>query len=332
MANPKFYELQRLRKSTWDTPRFIRGYDVTLDDRPGPAPRTTAHGQPGSSSGPGPGWPSPTSGTPARRSTSRSPPNSPPEQSARSARCSPTTTASWSPRRDRARPSWPAPIIAERGTSTLVLVDRKALAEQWRTRDRSSSSASRPGQVGGGRRKLTGVVDIAMLPTLARHDDIAELTTATGRSSSTSATTSLPPRTTTRSNGSAPSSGSASPPHPTRRDGLGELVTWQLGPVRHTMTDESLAPSWTAGITARDPDGVLHVHETDFRSDDSTCTRPAPRRGPPRPHRRRTRNAQIVDDVAAALAPRTELPCPHPTGRPRRRPRVAARRSAATKR
>ena len=33
MANPKFYELQRLRKSTWDTPRFIRGYDVTIDDR-----------------------------------------------------------------------------------------------------------------------------------------------------------------------------------------------------------------------------------------------------------------------------------------------------------
>jgi hypothetical protein len=33
MANPKFYELQRLRKSTWDTPRFIRGYDLTVDDR-----------------------------------------------------------------------------------------------------------------------------------------------------------------------------------------------------------------------------------------------------------------------------------------------------------
>ena len=32
MANPKFYELQRLRKSTWDTPRFVRGYDITTDD------------------------------------------------------------------------------------------------------------------------------------------------------------------------------------------------------------------------------------------------------------------------------------------------------------
>jgi hypothetical protein len=32
MANPRFYELQRLRKSTWDTPRFVRGYDITVDD------------------------------------------------------------------------------------------------------------------------------------------------------------------------------------------------------------------------------------------------------------------------------------------------------------
>ncbi len=33
MANPKFYERQRLRKSTWDTPKFVRGYDITVDDR-----------------------------------------------------------------------------------------------------------------------------------------------------------------------------------------------------------------------------------------------------------------------------------------------------------
>ena len=32
MANPKFYELQRLRKSTWDTHRFVRAYDLTVDD------------------------------------------------------------------------------------------------------------------------------------------------------------------------------------------------------------------------------------------------------------------------------------------------------------
>ncbi|MCF4121288.1 hypothetical protein L1785_09865 [Antribacter sp. KLBMP9083] len=32
LANPEFCELQRLRKSTWDTPRFVTGYDITPDD------------------------------------------------------------------------------------------------------------------------------------------------------------------------------------------------------------------------------------------------------------------------------------------------------------
>ena len=31
MTNPVFYERQRLRMSTWDTPRFLRSYDETLD-------------------------------------------------------------------------------------------------------------------------------------------------------------------------------------------------------------------------------------------------------------------------------------------------------------
>ncbi len=66
-------------------------------------------------------------------------------------------------------------LIAERAASTLILVDRKALAEQWRTRIEQFLGI-KAGQVGGGRRKLTGVVDVAMLPSLARRDDVADLT------------------------------------------------------------------------------------------------------------------------------------------------------------
>jgi hypothetical protein len=31
LANPAFYRNQRLRRSTWNTPRFILGYDETPD-------------------------------------------------------------------------------------------------------------------------------------------------------------------------------------------------------------------------------------------------------------------------------------------------------------
>jgi hypothetical protein len=75
MANPKFYELQRLRKSTWDTPRFVRGYDITVDEQLVLRPLAYGTPSPASSSGRDHGWPSPTSAPPARRLTSRSPPN-----------------------------------------------------------------------------------------------------------------------------------------------------------------------------------------------------------------------------------------------------------------
>jgi len=62
---------------------------------------------------------------------------------------------------------------------------------------------------------------------------------------------------------------------PTRRDGLGELVTWQLGPVRHTVTDED--PDTLAAVWQEEagPRRLMFVHETPFRADEQDLSSPA---------------------------------------------------------
>lgn len=65
-------------------------------------------------------------------------------------------------------------IIAERGVNTLVLVHRKPLLEQWRNQISSflDIPINEVGQIGGGKEKLTNIIDVAMLQSLDRQGEI----------------------------------------------------------------------------------------------------------------------------------------------------------------
>jgi superfamily II DNA or RNA helicase/very-short-patch-repair endonuclease len=62
-------------------------------------------------------------------------------------------------------------LIARRKVNTLVLVHRQALLDQWVERLSAflGVSAKSIGRIGGGRKRLTGTIDVALVQSLVRH-------------------------------------------------------------------------------------------------------------------------------------------------------------------
>ncbi len=73
-------------------------------------------------------------------------------------------------------------VIATRRRSTLILVHRGPLLDQWRSQLAMflGIDAKRIGQIGAGKERITGEIDIAMIQSLARRDDLAELVAGYG--------------------------------------------------------------------------------------------------------------------------------------------------------
>ena len=73
-------------------------------------------------------------------------------------------------------------LVARRGRSTLILVHRTQLLDQWRTQlsvflDLKSRAI---GQIGGGRRKVTENLDVAMIQSLVRRDEVDDMVASYG--------------------------------------------------------------------------------------------------------------------------------------------------------
>lgn len=148
-------------------------------------------------------------------------------------------------------------LMAKRGRSTLVLVHRKPLLDQWVARLSAFTGrpASEIGKIRSGKRSITGTLDVAMVQSLIGEngvDDIVcsygmvvvdechhvaavsiERVLATARARYTLGLTATPKR----------------------RDGLHPIVHMQLGPIRYVVGTGS-GPDW--------PIHKLIVRETQF--------------------------------------------------------------------
>ncbi len=187
-----------------------------------------------------------------------------------------------------------AKIIAERGVSTLVLVHRRELMEQWR--ERLTTFLEMPGDIGvigGGKRRPSGGLDIAVMQSLVRRGQVDDIVSEYGQVivdechhvSAYSFEAIL------RSARARYVLGLTATP--IRKDGHHPIITMQCGPVRYKTSAKKQAAARPFehlvrkrvtgfGVTALAADGIQEVYR--LLAEDEA------------------RNAQIIEDVTAVVA------------------------------
>jgi len=186
-------------------------------------------------------------------------------------------------------------LVARRARNTLVIVHRSQLVDQWRAQ-LGLFLGLKPGsigRIGGGKRKVTGVLDVAMIQSLARRGEVDDVVATYGHVivDECHHVPAVSFERVMREVKARYVTGLTATPR--RRDGHHPILTFQLGPVRHAIDPRRQA--------ARHPfEHLLLVRETGFHLDDSDGV-PGIQEIYGRLSSDEARNTLILDDVIRAL-------------------------------
>ena len=186
-------------------------------------------------------------------------------------------------------------LVARRARNTLVIVHRSQLLDQWRAQlglflDLKPGSI---GRIGGGQRKVTRTLDVAMIQSLTRRGKVDDVVATYGHVivDECHHVPAVSFEGVMREVRARYVTGLTATPH--RRDGHHPILTFQLGPVRHTVDPRRQA--------ARHPfEHLLTVRKTSFHLDAQDGV-PGIQEIYGRLASDEARNTLILDDVIRAL-------------------------------
>lgn len=197
-------------------------------------------------------------------------------------------------------------LIAERRVATAVIVPTRELLLQWRERLRQflSLDDGEIGQLGGGKRKTTGLVDLIMMRSISHRNADPTLLNRYGQIIVDECHGVAAPAAEAALNQVDAPRWLGLTATPYRADQLNGLITMQCGPVRYDMakteTGEESHVKPDDDQESAAPKRIFHVHQTDFTTEEPGAG------GPSMPDlyaelaTDEGRNSQIIPKIVAA--------------------------------
>jgi superfamily II DNA or RNA helicase len=181
-------------------------------------------------------------------------------------------------------------LIAKRSVPTAILVNRADLLQQWRTRlvEYLSITDKEIGQLGGGRRKRKGAVDLIMMQSIAHRAGDPSVLEDYGQVIIDECHAIAAPAVEAAIREVSVRYWAGLTATPYRADQMDGLITMQAGPIRHTIVPGDVS------------DREFIVHETAFATAESGSDGPSIQAIYSELAADEARNAQIVDQIVRA--------------------------------